>query len=277
MRIHRVTGGGGVGLHVTDQGPETAPAILLIHGWAQGNICWQTQAPLAEKFRLVALDLRGHGLSDAPQDVAAYTDTALWAQDIQAVIDALGLKNPILVGWSYGARVIASYLTTYGDAAIAGFVTVGGILAIGTAREDWMADADNPGLNRDLYTNDDARRTKATTDFVAACTEEPLPPEMFEALVAVNMTCTALVRRALFAANWDLRPTFAATTKPALVIHGVEDRVVAPINGITASEIIPNADLLLYENAGHALFLEQPDRFNKDLTAFATLALGAAQ
>ena len=278
MRTHRITGGGGVGLNVTDQGPETAPAILLIHGWAQGSMCWQKQAPLADRFRLVALDLRGHAASDAPQDAVAYTDTALWAEDIKAVIDALTLKAPLLVGWSYGARVIASYLATYGEAAISGVVPVGGVLAIGTAREDWMVGSASPGLNRDLYSDDIAKRSPATADFVAACTDAPLTDAALLAdLIAVNMACTAPVRRSLFAADLDLRPIYAAVTKPALVIHGVEDRVVNAATGIAASEIIPGADLRLYENTGHIPFLEQPERFNQDLADFATLAHGAAQ
>jgi len=276
MHTHRVTGGAGVTLHVTDQGPRNAPAILLIHGWAQAGMCWQKQAPLVDNFRLVTLDLRGHGQSDAPQHENAYNDTALWAEDVQAVIAALELSNPMLVGWSYGARVIASYLATYGDTGLAGFVLSGGILAIGAAREDWMTGPDSAGLNRDLFTSDDDRRLAATRSFIDSCTEDPLDDALVADLVRVNMQTTALVRRALFAADWDLRPTFAATTKPALVIHGVEDTIVSPATGIEASEIIPAADLILYENTGHAAFLEQPDRFNEDLLSFATTAFGAA-
>jgi len=277
MRTHRITGGGGVGLHVTDQGPADAPVFLLIHGWAQGAMCWQKQVPLADSFRLVAFDLRGHGESEAPQDVAAYTDTALWAADVKAVIDTLNLKAPILVGWSYGARVIASYLATYGDSAIAGIVPVGGVLAIGNVREDWMVGPGSPALHPDLYTEDETRRKPATIAFITACSEAPLNDDaLFDAFVAVNMACTATVRRALFKADVDLRPVYEKLTKPALVIHGVEDAVVAPLTGITASETIPGADLILYENTGHMPFLEQPDRFNQDLIDFANLTFGAA-
>ena len=277
MRQHRITGGGGLALHVTDQGPVDAPALLLIHGWAQGGVCWMRQTPLASDFRVVALDLRGHGASEAPQDMAAYTDTQLWAADIAAVIAALDLRLPVLVGWSYGARVMASYLAVHGDAAVAGLVTVGGILAIGTAREDWMVGAQSPGLNRDLYSEDDARRDAATEKFVAACTFAPLEDvQLLGDLVAVNRRASALVRRALFAANWDFRPTFAAFGKPALALHGVEDAVVSPATGIAASECFPKGDLILYENTGHAPFLEFPDRFNSDLSDFASQAFGAA-
>jgi len=276
MKTHRIIGGGGVMLHVTDQGPETAPAFVLIHGWAQDASCWQMQAPLAETHRLIALDLRGHGASDAPQEAEAYTTTSLWAEDIKAIIDTLDLKAPILVGWSYGSRVIASYLDTFGDDAISGVVVAGGILTTGAAREDWMVGPSSPGLNRDLYTDDDDRRAAATADFVRHCTFDPLDEALTESIIGQNMRVTPLVRRAMFAANWDFQPVFANLNKPLLAIHGVEDAVVAPLCGITASELAPNGDLRLYEDTGHAPFLEAPERFNADLTLFATTAFGAA-
>jgi non-heme chloroperoxidase len=276
MREHRIKGGGGVELFVSDQGDKDAPAFVLIHGWAQSHICWRKQAALAEDYRLVALDLRGHGASDKPEDATAYADNALWGEDIASVIKALDLKAPILVGWSYGSRVIASYLDTYGDDAIAGVVVAGGILTTGKVREDWMLGASSPGLNRDLYDTDDSLRAAATTEFVRACTLEPLDDDLTNALIKDNMRVTALVRRALFSASWDFRPVFQALKKPLLAIHGVEDEVVTPMCGITASELAQNGDLALYENTGHAPFLEQPERFNADLTEFATTAFGAA-
>jgi non-heme chloroperoxidase len=276
VRTHRVIGGGDVGLHVIDQGPEGAPAILLIHGWSQAVGCWKTQAALADRFRVVAFDLRGHGASDKPADEAAYQDTALWGDDVKAVIDGLGLASPVLVGWSYGARVIASYVAEHGDDAIAGVVTTGGILALGACREDWMVGKSSPGRNPDLYADEDATRAAATRDFIAACTEEPLDDITTAEFVAFNEQCPAHVRRALFRADFDVRPVWQSLKRPLLSIHGAEDRVVLPICGIEASELAPNGDLWLYENCGHAPFIEHPDRFNADLAHFAQTAIGAA-
>jgi non-heme chloroperoxidase len=74
--IHTVEGGGGLRLHVREWGRADGPPILLIHGLSQSHLCWarQYQSTLAGEFRLVAYDLRGHGMSQAPLEPGHYTD-----------------------------------------------------------------------------------------------------------------------------------------------------------------------------------------------------------
>ena len=75
-REYRVTGGGGVALHVRECGNPDGAAIVFVHGWSQCDRCWdrQLEGQLATSFRLVAFDIRGHGMSDKPPDPACYTD-----------------------------------------------------------------------------------------------------------------------------------------------------------------------------------------------------------
>ena len=70
---HTVEGGGGLRLHVREWGRPDGPPILLIHGRSQNHLCWAPQydSALADEFRLVAFDLRGHGMSEAPLDARA--------------------------------------------------------------------------------------------------------------------------------------------------------------------------------------------------------------
>lgn len=273
MTTHVATSTDGTPIAYTSAGDPGAPSILLIHGWAQQFACWAPVIDrLADRFHLVAFDLRGHGASGKPEDAAAYADTALWSDDVQAVIDAAGLTRPVLTGWSYGARVIAAHLATAGCAHLAGVVLAGGILAIGAAREDWMVGASSPGLDRDLYTGDVPRRLAATARFVAACTAQPLDRRAYAELVGANMLCPAHVRRALFGADVDMRPAFAAMTCPGLVIHGLADTVVTPETGRAAAALMPRGRFTGYAGVGHAPFLEAPDRFAADLADFVTMA-----
>lgn len=252
-------------------GEPSAPPVLMIHGWAQQFTCWAPMLDrLSDRFHLVAMDLRGHGASAKPKESAAYTDTTLWADDVQAVMDAAGLDRPVLVGWSYGSRVIAAYLESFGEDRVAGIALAGGILAIGEARESWMVGPASPGLDRDLYTDDVPRRLSATARFVEACTAKPLDRASYAQLVGANMLCPANVRRALFDATVDFRSVYAALSRPALVIHGTEDTVVSPATGEAAAKLMPQGRHLPYEGVGHAPFLEDPDRFAADLAGFVT-------
>lgn len=273
MKTEFATSTDGTPIAYASAGDPGAPAILLIHGWAQQFSCWQPAIDrLEDRFRLVAMDLRGHGASGKPETTEAYTDTALWSDDVSAVIDAAGLVRPTLVGWSYGSRVIAAHLATRGDAHLAGVVLAGGILAIGAARADWMVGQSSPGLDRDLYTGDVPRRLAATARFVEACTARPLDRATYARLVGANMLCPAHVRRALFAADVDMRPVYAAMTCPGVAIHGLSDTVVTPETGRAAADLMPRGRFIGYEGVGHAPFLEAPDRFAADLAAFATAA-----
>ena len=133
MKIHTIKGAGGVNLHVREYGKLTGIPILLIHGWSQSHLCWskQYESTLNNETRIVALDLRGHGMSDAPVQVEQYTDGDKWADDIAAVIDELALDRPILVGWSYGGYIISDYVRRNGQEKIAGINFVDAAVVLG--------------------------------------------------------------------------------------------------------------------------------------------------
>ena len=120
MKSHRITGGGGTQLHLVETGNSKGRPIMFIHGFSQCWLAWNRQltSDLAESYRLVAMDMRGHGLSDKPRE--GYTDSKLWADDVNAAVHALNLDHPILCGWSYGPLVILDYIRHYGEDAIGG-------------------------------------------------------------------------------------------------------------------------------------------------------------
>ena len=97
----------GTRLAVYEWGNVGGPEVLLVHGFAQCHLCFEPQyrSALAERFRLVAYDMRGHGGSGQPRDSAAYQGGRVWADDLATVMAAKGLKRPVLVGWSMGGRV----------------------------------------------------------------------------------------------------------------------------------------------------------------------------
>jgi non-heme chloroperoxidase len=112
----------GVTISAQDWGNPSGPEILFIHGFSQASLSWQRQveSDLAKEFRVVTYDLRGHGNSDKPFEPEKYKESKAWADEVQAIIDAARLRRPVLVGWSYGGRVIADYLRIHGPARLAG-------------------------------------------------------------------------------------------------------------------------------------------------------------
>src|SRR4029453_19672676 len=97
VATHEIRGGGGVRLHAREWGNRSGRAILFIHGWSQCDVCWtkQVSGALAEQFRIVTLDIRGHGLSEKPTEAEHYGDGRIWADDVAAVIDQADLERPL--------------------------------------------------------------------------------------------------------------------------------------------------------------------------------------
>jgi pimeloyl-ACP methyl ester carboxylesterase len=97
---HEYVDAGGLRTHVALAGPDDAPPVLLVHGWPQSWWAWRQVIPtLAERFRVIAVDLRGHGWSEAP--AAGYAKEQL-ASDMLAVLDALAIERVTWIGHDWG-------------------------------------------------------------------------------------------------------------------------------------------------------------------------------
>ena len=267
MKMHTVRGGGGLRLHVREWGKADGPPILFIHGWSQNHLCWakQYESALADEFRLVAYDLRGHGMSEAPLEPEHYTDGQLWADDVAAIIDQLRLDRPVLVGWSYGAFVICDYVRAYGQDRIAAINFVEGAVKLGEAAFgtligpgflDHFADA----TADDLPTNIGAMRA-----FVRACLAKPLPADDLETALCWNIVVPARIRANLAAREIDDDDVLRALEVPLLVTHGRADTVVLPAMAEHVLATCPTAEASWYDGVGHVPHLEEPERFNREL------------
>jgi pimeloyl-ACP methyl ester carboxylesterase len=266
-RTHTVTGGGGLRLHVREWGRTGGPPILFVHGWSQNHLCWakQYESALADEHRLVAYDLRGHGMSDAPLEPEHYTDAALWADDVAAIIEQLGLDRPVLVGWSYGAFVICDYVRGYGQDRVAAIQFVEGAVrlsesAFGTLIGPGFLDHFAQATADDLPANIWAMRS-----FLRTCTAQPLARDDFETALAWNMVVPARVRSALVAREIDGDDVLRSLRVPVRVTHGRADTVVLPAMAEHILSVCPTAEASWYDGVGHAPHLEAPERFNREL------------
>jgi non-heme chloroperoxidase len=269
METYTVRGGGGLRLHVREWGKPDGPPILFIHGWSQNHLCWAKQygSALADEFRLVAYDLRGHGMSETPVEPEHYTDGKLWADDLATIIDQLRLDRSVLVGWSYGAFVICDYVREYGAERIAGIEFVEGAVKLGEAAFGTLI---GPGfLDHFAHATADDLPTNiwAMRRFIKACLAKPMPAEEFETALCWNIVVPARVRAALGAREIDDDDVLRTLDVPLLVTHGREDSVVLPAMAEHVLATCPTAEPSWYDGVAHAPFLEAPERFNRELAA----------
>jgi pimeloyl-ACP methyl ester carboxylesterase len=276
MSQHTVTGGDGTRLAVHEYGPPEGKAILLVHGISHCHLAWSKQyrSELADGFRLVCPDLRGHGMSDKPASLEYYTEDRRWADDVHGVIAARALHKPLLVGWSYGGYVINDYLALYGSEALRGvnYVCAGVLLGVqkaaGTLGREFIETV--PGLcSEDLRENIRAVRTLLRLIF-----EKQPSQEEFEELLASNMVVPPLVRAGMVSRAIDRDVVMQGLNIPVLVTRGEKDRVVLASHTNHLLSCIPHAQASIYEDTGHSPHWEDPMRFNRELACFATQYAG---
>ncbi|GAA2783298.1 alpha/beta hydrolase [Crossiella cryophila] len=265
-----ITGHGGTRLALRTAGPVGAPALVLLHGWAQSSAVWRrllADPGLTERYRLLAPDLRGHGESEAPD--GGYDDPAAWAADLAAVLEHAS-GPAVVLGWSYGGLVIADYLRVRGDAALAGIVLVGAVTEIGPDRP---GGATGPVLTtglREMLSPDDEVARPALREFIAGGTAVPLPQDEQDRQLGTALATPAAVRKAVFKRDIGSAEALSKVTVPTLVLHGDSDEVVLPVAGRYAADTVPGAAASWYPGCGHAPFLERPADFDVELAHFLT-------
>jgi non-heme chloroperoxidase len=264
-----IAGGGELQLTLYEGGKAAGPPIVFIHGFTGSYLSWERQlsGPLAEEFRLVAYDFRGHGASDKPLDPSRYTDGTLWADDLAAVIRARQLDQPVLVGWSYGGYVILDYLRRYGDRAIGGVVFVGVNTKNGTAEAAGHLTDEVLALFGDLLSTDVLKNVDATRALVRMFGDR-LRGTQRERAYGTAMMVPPPVRAAMFNRMLDNDDVLTRILVPTLVMHGDADRIVRESAATHTAATVPGAKLLVYDGVGHAVQFDAPQRFGRDLSEF---------
>jgi pimeloyl-ACP methyl ester carboxylesterase len=269
MKSHRIIGGGGTQLHVIETGNTAGRAILFIHGLSQCSLCWSRQlnSDLAKDFRLVAMDLRGHGLSEKPRD--AYGDSKLWADDVNAVIQTLKLENPILSGWSYGPLVMLDYVRHYGEDAIGGMNFIGGITCLGDQKALAVITPEFLSLVPAFFSTNTEESVRGLESLLRMCFAQPLEAAELYRMLGYNLSVPPYVRQALFSRAIDNDDVLAKIRKPVLITQAVHDAIVKVAAADEHRAALCNGEVELVGNTGHACFWDDAAGFNRRLRAFA--------
>ena len=251
-------------------GDPSHRTLVLLHGWAQSSACWgeRVLAGLAEKYRVVAVDLRGHGYSDAPE--SGYADSANWAGDIHAVLAQEGTETKaILLGWSYGGLVICDYLAEHGTDAVAGVVLVGAITSIGRGEAGGRVGTAMRAAIPGAMADEPRVAIKALGSFGQALTG-PVEGKgaQAQALFGLTLATPPRVRAALFERAASHDDLLRHLDVPALVLHGTADTVVDVAAGRHAASLIPTVTESYWEGVDHGPFVADPERFLVDVESF---------
>lgn len=227
-KSHRITGGGGAQLHLVEAGNSRGRPILFVHGFSQCWLAWSRQisSDLADDYRLVAIDLRGHGLSDRPRE--GYADSRLWADDINTAIQALRLDRPILCGWSYGPLVILDYIRHYGDDSISGVNFVGAVTKLGSDEAMSVLTPEFLSLVPGFFATDVEQSVRSLASLLRMFfAQEPSHEDLYR-MLGYNLSVPPYVRQALFSRSFDNDDLLPKLRKPVLITHGAVDAIVKP-------------------------------------------------
>ena len=265
---HTITGGGGTQLHVAETGNPHGRPILFIHGFSQCSLSWSRQlnSDLTDEYRLIAMDMRGHGKSDKPRD--AYADSKLWADDVDAVIRTLSLEQPVLCGWSYGGLVILDYLRHHGEEAIGGIIFVGAITKLGSDDALSVITPEFLALVPGCFADDGEANRQSLISLLQLCVVEKPSAEELEFMLGYNLLVPPHVRQALFSRAFDNDDLLPKLRKPVLIVHGSQDAIVKPSVVTQHQAGVSHARAEMMPKVGHAPFWEDATVFNGHLRTF---------
>jgi non-heme chloroperoxidase len=247
----------GVELHYLDAG--SGPPILFEPGWSMPAWIWDAQIRhFAEHFHVVALDPRSQGESDKPTEGNSCERRA---QDIKELIEHLKLDPAVLVGWSLGVPELLTYAEQSGGSHIRAYVLVDGFA---WNKLDLQFITAMIGMYKQVQTN----RLQFTEKFVRSMYKKPQPEEYIQRVIAVSLkmpsdSAVAASVSSISRASWG--PALAKVDRPVLVICETPLKAMAADPVVSA---IPSARVELFEDAGHALFVDDADRFNALLDDF---------
>lgn len=264
-------GAGGVPLAVSVMGNLEGPEVLLLHGLGHGRASFapQLKSDLAEDFKLVTFDLRGHGQSGKPWTKRAYEKPSVWADDVIAVIERTKLRRPVIVGWSYGGLVAADVLRERSRARIAGVMLVSSLAGMVDYTPDYAAGGEEMAEAYRLLGQPNVKNQAKAIAIIEPFLFAKEPSAAWrENARQLGMMLPPYVRPLLFAHQSDNNDLIATLKLPVMVLHGSEDAAIPQTAVDAFVAAAPNATAYRFDDLGHSSFAEDPAAFNAQLRSF---------
>lgn len=259
-----------VRVHYTDEGNREGRALILVHGFAASVHAWRPWAErLSGDYRIVAIDLPGHGLTQTPDGYRATLagNVAL----IDALANEIGVRSFVLAGNSMGGAVSLGYAMAHGD-------RLEGLVLVDAA--GWPETKSGPPFFVELLDNPVGRwfiklfdpRLFATGGLKSAYRNEALVTDKVVDRY-VDLAMAEGHRNVLLTQDMQPKPRwtpvdFHAVRVPTLVMAGAEDALISADDARAIAGAIPGARLIIYPDGGHLPMEQLPDATAEDLRLF---------
>jgi pimeloyl-ACP methyl ester carboxylesterase len=250
----------GVRLRYAEAGDPAGEPIIMLHGYSDS---WYSFSPiiplLGSRYRLLALDQRGHGASGQP--ASGYAMSGL-ARDVLAFMDELDIRRATIVGHSMGSFVAQ-------QAGLAAPERVIRLVLIGSGT-DLRSMNDRDAFEGAVQSLEDPVPLEFIRGFQASTIHHPVPPGFLDSVVVESTRLTARVWKALLEGMFATARAeeLASAGIPTLLVWGEEDSVFPKSNRDALAGMLPHAERLDYEDTGHATHWERPVQFVEDLEDF---------
>ncbi|GAA4544057.1 alpha/beta hydrolase [Pseudonocardia xishanensis] len=257
------------GVHIAVQDVGAGPVVVLIAGFALTHELWDRQVRvLAEKgHRVVCVDLRGHGDSDAPLD--GY-DVAALADEVTAVLDAVDVRSCVLVGHSFGG-LVAFRMAARSPRRVTRLVLVGSNGVAACRTENFPFGRPGPALLARVVEAEHAGRVPARrAALVASFATGPAPDAaVIDWLMSMSLQMPSWAAIACFRSLFtcDHVADLPSVTMPVVQVVGLADPVHSFKGAAWLQERLPDAHLVEIAASGHYPMLETPDEFDHVLLA----------
>ncbi len=222
------------GIRINYEDVGSGEPVILVHGFAStaehnwGGTGWISA--LSAKYRVIAPDVRGHGLSDKPQMPEAYGYAGMGA-DVTRLMDHLGLERALLMGYSMGSSIAIELMLSHPERFRT--IVLGGI-----AYDDGLEDKADRDAIAEAYRADDPATIKSTVAKAYRRFAESMPNDL-KALAALIDA-----ERSLFEAD-----KLAAVRMPVLIVVGTDDEAIGDPKPLAT--MIPSARLVMLEGRDH--------------------------
>ena len=283
MPFFKTTDGNNLHYRIAGKGKP----IIFVHGWAMNSLVWKYQIDeLSRDFQVIAVDLRGHGKSEIPPfpplSKGGGGGFDKFVNDLKELADSLSIEKFTLAGWSMASFIIARYYFKYPE-DIDKLIFISGTpkflsendyshgqpLIMAKRLEQNLKPVPasrKQGRNYEnhirefcgkLFISDERIDDSKLSEIESLMFNEDFPPSSDVVLQTLN----SLLKD-------DIRDNLNDIKVPTLIIHGSIDKICLVGAGRYMAKKIPDSKLIILEGVGHAPFLTQPERVNKEIKDF---------